>query len=188
MKKIGIFLLAVSCVFSLTLIYANVTQEELSKNLLRMHIIANSNSAEDQAVKLAVRDNILKNSNKNTSPKELENVAAAELERLGAEYGAKTTIERCYVPEKEYKDIRLPEGFYNCVRVVLGKGKGENWWCVAYPPLCFSEEVFGGLSEDGEKQLEAVLDEKTLKTIVKNGDINIRFKIVEEMKKIQKYL
>ena len=89
------------------------------------------------------------------------------------------------MPEKEYKNIRLPEGIYDCIKVVLGEGKGENWWCIAYPPLCFTEEVFGEMSPDAKKQLTDTLSKETLDTIIKNNDINFRFKIVEIIQKLR---
>ena len=167
------------------MLYASDIQQNLSENLIRMHIIANSNTLCDQGIKLSVRNRILKEAGKNADIKDIEQAAVDELSRQGAQYSAQASVERCYVPEKKYKNISLPEGMYNCVRVVLGNGSGENWWCVAYPPLCFTEEMFGEMSINGRTQLEAALDEKTLKTIVENGGVNFRFKIVEELQKLR---
>jgi stage II sporulation protein R len=71
-------------------------------------------------------------------------------------YGAKATYENSYVPTKEYKSVLLPQGYYNCLKVVLGDGVGENWWCIAYPPLCYTESMFGDLSENGIEELSSI--------------------------------
>lgn len=185
MKKLRLLFPIALCFLSITFIYGVDIQEDLSKNLLRMHVIANSNSEMDQNIKLEVRNEVLKNMTEFADTNALCETANRTLLGLGASYLAQTKIEQCYVPEKEYKNVRLPEGIYTCVKVVLGSGEGENWWCVAYPPLCFTEEVFGDLSEEGKKYLAENLDREALDTIIKNGDINFRFKIVEMIQKLR---
>lgn len=185
MKKCGMILTVLLCVLGISMLYAADIQKNLSDNLVRMHIIANSNTLSDQGIKLSVRNRILMETGNAADIQDIERAAKDELVRCGAEYGVRSSVERCYVPEKKYKNLSLPEGMYNCVRVVLGSGSGENWWCVAYPPLCFTEEMFGEMSIDGQSQLEAALDEKTLKAIVENGGVNFRFKIVEELQKLR---
>ncbi|MBO5059351.1 MAG: stage II sporulation protein R [Clostridia bacterium] len=185
MKKLCLFLLLLLCCGAISGVYAVEIQQDLSDNLVRMHIVANSDSENDQKIKLAVRDDILKSITEKTSVQDITDAANQSLKRLGTDYIAAAKPERCFVPEKEYKNLRLPEGMYNCVKVVLGEGAGENWWCVAYPPLCFTEDVFGDLSADGEELLKNQLSEEALKTIIKNGDINFRFKIVEDIQKLR---
>lgn len=186
MKKISMVLLMLLCVFGTAFWYSAEVQRNLSDNLLRMHIVANSDSEKDQNIKLEVRNEILKNMNESATLGQLESSAREKLRALGADYGARASLERCYVPVKEYKNISLPEGYYNCVRVVLGRGEGKNWWCVAYPPLCFTEDVFGDLSEEGKKKLEQQLESESLDAIIKNGGVNYKFKIVEEIQKLRK--
>lgn len=185
MKKCGMILTVILCALGISMLYAADIEKNLSENILRMHIIANSNTLRDQGIKLSVRNRILKEMGNTSNIDNIERAAADELTRRGAAYGVCVSREHCFVPEKKYKNISLPEGMYNCVRVVLGSGEGENWWCVAYPPLCFTEEMFGEMSIDGQSQLEAALDERTLKTIVESGNINFRFKIVEEIQKLR---
>lgn len=187
MKKLGLLLPLFLCVLSFTFIEAMDIQQDLSGNILRMHIIANSNSEKDQSIKLKVRDEVLKNMTASPDTAVLSDIAGSTLSSLGVPYTAYVKTERCYVPEKDYKNLRLPEGIYNCIKVVLGNGSGENWWCVAYPPLCFTEEVFGDLSEDGKKYLLENLDKNTLDAIIKNGDVNFKFKIVELFQKLRFY-
>lgn len=186
MKKL--FPLIFLCISALALIYSCDVQNDLSSGLLRMHIIANSNSEHDQQTKLTVRNEILNTVNKNSTLNSIEETACRTLADLNEKYGARVYLENCFVPMKTYKNISLPEGNYNCLKIVLGSGNGENWWCVAYPPLCYTEDMFGEISESGKKQLETALSSESLKTIVYNGDINIRFKIVEEMQKLRRNL
>lgn len=185
MKRFCLFLLSLLCTVSFGAVYAYGVQADLSNGLLRMHIISNSNSDADQSIKLAVRDEITSESDSVSDLSEINSSARLVLSRLGAEYGVRTELERTYVPEKEYKNIRLPEGIYTCVKVILGEGQGENWWCIAYPPLCFTEEVFGEMSAEAEALLKNRLDEESFRAIVKNGDVNLRFWILEEFQKLK---
>lgn len=186
MKKTGIFIMFLLCLFSLEMVESEQIQENLRENLLRLHIIANSNSGKDQKVKLEVRDELLKAGSYDTA--ELEKTANETLSALDAGYGARVSYKKRYVPQKTYKNIALPEGVYTCIDVVLGNGAGENWWCVAYPPLCFTEAVMGDMSEEAKKELKKRLSEESLRTILKDEKINYKFKIVEDFQKIMKFL
>lgn len=188
MKNFCLFLLSLLCAAAFGAVYAYGVQADLSEGLLRMHIIANSNSDADQSIKFAVRDEITGSSDSVSDLSKINSSANLALSRLGAEYGARTELERTYVPEKEYKNIRLPEGMYTCVKVILGEGQGENWWCIAYPPLCFTEEVFGEMTAEAEALLKNQLDEESFRAIVKNGDVNLRFWVLEEFQKLKSLL
>lgn len=179
------------CIFSLcgiSGVYADNIQTDLSENLLRLHVIANSNSEADQRIKLTIRDEILKNASEVPDKAKIDTVVNETLKGLGVTYCGKTSVVRRFVPEKEYKSIRLPEGVYNCINVVLGAGNGENWWCVAYPPLCFTEEVFGELSDSGKLLLENKLSKESFRAIIYDGDVNIRFKLVDQFLKLKNRL
>ena len=188
MKYFSLFLLCIFSVFGISGVYAENIRTDLSENLLRLHIVANSNSDVDQEIKLKVRDAILRNSIQQPTLSQINATVSETLLNLGTDYGHKTQMLRRYVPEKEYKNIHLPEGLYNCINVVLGNGAGENWWCVAYPPLCFTEEVFGDLSAEGKLILEQKLSKESFRAIVYNGNVNIRFKIVDEFLKLKNRL
>lgn len=188
MKYLYLLVLSVISLCSICGVYAENIRSDLTENLLRLHVVANSNSKEDQEIKLMVRDEVLKNSSGIPDKDTITNSAQTVLAKVGAEYGCKTAITRRYVPEKEYKSIHLPGGVYNCIDVVLGDGEGENWWCVAYPPLCFTEEVFGELSPSGRLLLENQLSPESFRAIVYNDGINIRFKLVDEFIKLKKML
>ena len=188
MKYFCLVLITLFSLFGISGVYADNIRTDLSDNLLRLHIIANSDSAEDQDIKLAVRDEILKVTSNIPDNSKIENVVNKTLLDLGTAYSGKVSLIRRYVPEKEYKSIRLPEGIYNCINVVLGDGKGENWWCIAYPPLCFTEEVFGELSEEGRLLLENRLSEESFRAIIYDGKVNIRLKIVDEILRLRNRL
>ena len=119
----------------------------------RLHILGNSNSADDQQVKLRVRDAVLEATKDITKCK---NEAEAEeyirknlgiiletanetLAENGFDYTAAAEIGNFHFPEKSYKKITYPEGNYGALRIILGEGRGDNWWCVMFPPLCISE-------------------------------------------------
>lgn len=128
--------------------YESVADE----SLIRFHVIANSDSVYDQSVKLKVRDEVLATVNgllrdaKSTEEarailKEQKSLitatANAALKKENCPYTAVTTLGTSVFPTKTYGDLTLSAGKYNACRIVLGEGKGKNWWCVLYPPLCF---------------------------------------------------
>lgn len=187
MKKILILLTTLFCIFSISCVYSVSIQKNLSENLTRLHIIANSNLAIDQSIKYALRDEILdyvKCRKKLPKLSELLEVSTNYLDKIGAPYSATVSYEKSYVPKKDYKTLSLPQGRYNCIKVTLGDGLGENWWCIAYPPLCYTESMFGELSDSGADSLSQILDKETISVITKEKGINFRFKIVDEIQKI----
>ena len=163
--------------------------EDIRSNVLRLHVIADSNSSEAQSVKLKVRDAILKESGElfegNTSidgaeirlSENLElmkEVAERTLKENGYTYSAEVEITECYFPTRQYGDITLPAGYYNALRVVLGEGEGENWWCVMFPPMCLP-----AASKD-EAELDDVLNEKSIDIVSHSGKYEVRLWIVEK--------
>lgn len=184
MKKVTVFIAYLLCLFAVGMVKSAQIQENLSENLIRLHIIANSNSEIDQKIKLDIRDELLKA--ETYDAKKLKEVANSFLENTG--YGAEVCYRKRYVPEKSYKNIALPEGEYTCLDVILGKGGGENWWCVAYPPLCFAEAVTGELSGEAKKELKKRLSSESLETILMEEDVTYKFKIVEDFQKIIRFL
>lgn len=132
--------------------------EANSSDVFRLHVIANSDSASDQRIKLLVRDEVLSSgaaladaaSARDTKDYVLNNgqalldAANAILRREGADYGAQLVMGRFDFPSRSYGNATLPEGEYDALRIVLGDGEGQNWWCVMYPPLCLSEPVEEG--------------------------------------------
>lgn len=171
--------------------------KDIRSNVLRLHVIADSNSTEAQKVKLLVRDALLEEGrelfegNGNIEEAEIrlsENIdkmkAVAErtLREEGFTYSAEVEITECYFPTRQYGNVTLPAGYYNALRVVLGSGEGENWWCVMFPPMCLP-----AASED-EARLSDVLDEKCLDIVSDSGKYEVRFWIVEKWYELKSWI
>ena len=127
------------------------TQDELADKVVRLHVLANSDSEEDQALKLRVRDAVLEQATAILEQSadrreaesrlrgqllELERIAAKEIAAEGYDYPVTVNLENTDFPTKEYDGFTLPAGEYLALRVIIGEGKGQNWWCVVFPPLC----------------------------------------------------
>ena len=124
---------------------------ELADHVVRIHVVANSDSPEDQALKLAVRDGVLECAQRlypegagreealeilSEHLGELEQAGACVVKQWGAEQGICASVEESWFPTKWYDGFGLPAGKYAALKIVLGEGEGKNWWCVAFPPLC----------------------------------------------------
>lgn len=127
------------------------TQQEISDKVVRLHVVANSDSEEDQALKLRVRDAILARTTALLEASddrseaeglirgqllELENIAAREITAAGYDYSVEARLAELDFPTREYESFTLPAGNYLALQVVIGEGEGKNWWCVVFPPLC----------------------------------------------------
>ncbi|MGI5850424.1 MAG: stage II sporulation protein R [Christensenellales bacterium] len=170
-----------------------------SEELIRFHVLANSDSPEDQELKLKVRDRIIEAMNpKFETSKSLEEtreiiihnledieaIASEEIKALGHDYNVKATLGKALFPTKSYGSITLPAGTYEALRIVIGKGEGSNWWCVLFPPLCFIDIKNGLTSEKTKNELMSVLSEEEFKSIqtISSEDqlpIKLKFKVVE---------
>lgn len=193
MRKVFVFNGIVILILMISTVYYISLYDDISGNLVRLHVISNSNSERDTKIKLLVRDNILNDVRKkiNCNSKrtdilkalpEFEESANDFLEKSGIDYRARVIYEKADIPRKEYNGIVLPAGDYCAIKVLLGDGKGENWWCVAYPPLCFTESVMGGLSKDGEEMLRGAMDYNSYRMIT--SEVKYELKIVEIAKKV----
>ncbi|AEV67342.1 stage II sporulation protein R [Acetivibrio clariflavus] len=179
--------------------YSENINSGLSQNLLRLHVIANSDSPEDQQLKRDVRDVILDYMKKEL--KDFDNVEDAKLQvgknldkiktlaeneirRQNKDYSVKVMLGNFPFPTKMYGDIALPAGNYEALRVVIGEGEGQNWWCVMFPPLCFVDATHGTIPDSVKEELKSVLTKEEY-SIVASVDmedeipIEIKFKIVE---------
>lgn len=162
---------------------------DLQSGLLRLHIVADSDGVQAQAVKLKVRDAVLTQ----VHPEDKNFLESAEtaanrvLAENGMDYRAKAYYGRFYFPTKQYKNITLPAGKYYGVRLVLGRGAGKNWWCILYPPMCMVNDREMALEKDSAEILKRTLMPQSYELITAHGDkIQIRFKTVEIIRKIQK--
>ncbi len=181
----GLLLAAVLCA------YQQQAQQQLAAKLTRLHIIASSDSEEDQAVKLLVRDFILESGRKaglNTAAGvtpsmlcDIENWANEALKNIGSADSARATLENVFIDTRSYEYFSLPAGNYDAVRVIIGEGQGKNWWCVLFPPLC------NGVAEGDadEALLGSGLNEDEISYITEDGTTYVvRFKLAEMIGKL----
>lgn len=163
--------------------------EDIRDNVLRLHVIADSDSAEAQSVKLKVRDALIKEGRElfegnmnieaaqvrlSGSLDRMKEVAERTLRENGYTYSAEVELSECYFPTRQYGSVTLPAGNYNALRVILGSGEGQNWWCVMFPPICLP-----AASKD-EAKLDDVLDEKSMDIVTGGKKYEVRFWIVEK--------
>ena len=171
--------------------YAKSVSEDLENSIFRLHVIANSDSKEDQNLKYIVRDKLLQYMNSylsNTSTKEdaikianehldeFKQVAINTIKEQGYSYNVNVKVGNFEFPTKTYGDISLPAGFYDALRVEIGEAKGQNWWCVMFPPLCFVDVTSGVVPEESKKELQNNLSEEEFALISDNQSSNIQFK------------
>lgn len=169
--------------------------------LIRFHVIANSDSDKDQKLKLKVRDEVisylqpkLENSNSieesekiiKNEYKTLENISKKVISKNGYNYIVKVGLEYSNFPAKQYSSVVLPAGKYKALRIIIGEGKGKNWWCVMFPPLCFVDVTSGIVPDDSKELLKENLSQEEYDLIcngnsedLNNSDITFKFKIVE---------
>lgn len=163
-------------------------------DVLRMHVIANSDSDGDQALKLKVRDAVLERgaelfdgtvtadeAKAKIEPQKAELEAAARevIEREGYDYPVSVNVVNEYFATRCYGDLTMPAGRYTAVKVVIGEGAGHNWWCVMFPPLCLPA------AQDRGGNIDAFLDGDELKVVESSGRYEPRFKIVEIIEELR---
>ncbi|MBR3816524.1 MAG: stage II sporulation protein R [Clostridia bacterium] len=163
--------------------------EDIRENVLRLHVIADSDSEEAQSVKLKVRDALLSEGRElfegNSDIEEAETSISENLELMkaaaertlrenGYTYSAEIELTECYFPTRQYGGVTLPAGNYNALRVVLGEGEGHNWWCVMFPPMCLPA------AQKEQAKLSDVLDERGLDIVTGGKRYEVRLWIVEK--------
>ena len=200
MKKILNFSLLIFLLFLYIFIsaqsYVSAVSANLSDGVFRLHVIANSDSDKDQQLKLKVRDSLLEYMNEicsNCSTKEeaisIANNHTADFQKIaeqtiienGFNYPVKININNFYFPTKNYGDISLPAGIYDALRVEIGDAKGQNWWCVMFPSLCFIDISSGIVDEEAKNNLENNLEKESY-TIISNtnkSEVKFKFKLIE---------
>lgn len=153
----------------------NTIQQGIAKEIVRFHVLANSDSEQDQELKMAVKERIvhymqeiLADAGSVQQAKEkikdnLENIrkeAMQEIHRQGYSYPVEARLETCYFPMKSYGDCTFPAGDYEALRICIGEAKGHNWWCVLYPNLCFVDSLHAVVPEEEKQELRNVLTEE----------------------------
>ena len=166
----------------------NQMQEELAEQVFRFHVLANSDSAKDQALKMQVKEAViaymkqeLPESDSVETTKEwardnldeIVKVAGQIVVAEGYDYAVTAEVTTCDFPDKTYGDITFPAGRYEALRIEIGEAEGQNWWCVLYPNLCFIDAVHAVVPKEGKEDLKEVLEEDTYEMVT----ATTRFKI-----------
>lgn len=186
-----LFLYTTICAFS----YAETTSSDIANSVFRLHVLANSDSDEDQQLKYKVRDSLLNYMNnlcKNCSTKEeamqivsdhkdeFKQVALNTIHDEGYSYNVEIEIGNFEFPTKHYGDISLPAGYYDALKIEIGEAKGKNWWCVMFPSLCFVDISNGTVPEESKEELQEVLSDEEYSLISdSNTSTQLKFKILE---------
>ncbi len=181
--------LAAALVLSLAVSLCGFSGEcnQIRERVLRLHVLANSDSDEDQLLKLKVRDtvistaaNIFDAANNEgealaVAQKRLNEIETAAQRRVfneGYDYSVKASLCEMYFTTRQYDNLMLPAGIYDAVRITIGEGKGKNWWCVIFPPICVSAATDAA-------ELPDVLDPAQEQIVTQPKRFKVRFKIVE---------
>ena len=176
--------------------YVDAVSNNIADSVFRLHVIANSDSKEDQELKLKVRDELLSYMNiiskdstskqeamqiVNEHKEEFTQIAKKVIKENGYNYTVNVQIGKADFPTKYYGDITLPAGTYDALKVQIGEAKGQNWWCVMFPPLCFVDVSTGIVPDNSKQELKQSLDNEEYDLISKtdNNEISFKFKIVE---------
>ena len=200
MKKIILIsTILVTFIFCEVANYSKSINMGLANNMLRLHVVANSNSKNDQLLKLKIRDKILEyvgtilQNSRNID--ETQYIISQNLDNIyevvknylaenNLNYDVNLRLGEFPFPTKSYGDVILPAGKYQALKVLIGEAKGNNWWCVLFPPLCFVDATHGELSIDAKQKLknELTKEEYDIITCTKNSEdipIKVKFKAVE---------
>ena len=204
MKKIKIILILIILftifIFTCAYSYVSAISDNLYNSIFRLHVIANSDSEEDQNLKYIVRDNLITYINENCKDfsskddvvqyannhiEEIKKIAENTVKQNGFNYPVTIEIGKFDFPTKSYGDISFPSGLYDALRVKIGKSAGKNWWCVMFPPLCFVDTTTDIVSDSSKESLQKTLSNENYKIVSENdnSEITIKFKIIEFFEK-----
>ena len=167
-------------------------QQGIAGEVFRLHVIANSDTEKDQELKLKVKTRIVEylkeilgedaglEETKEavlTHLTEIEQEAENLIEEQGFDYPVEVVVEKTYFPEKTYGDCTFPAGEYEALKVKIGSAKGQNWWCVLYPSLCFLDDTYGIVTEEKKEDLKEVLTAEEFQEILgdSRGKKKLRF-------------
>ena len=191
-----LFIYTFICAFS----YVNAVSTNIQDSVFRLHVIANSDSEEDQNLKYIVRDKVLEYINSisgNQSSKEeviklanenideIQKIAEDTIHENGYDYSVKLNIGNFAFPTKTYGDISFPAGYYDALKIEIGEANGQNWWCVMFPPLCFVDVTSGVVPEESKEIIKENLSDEEYELVSENSnDVSFKFKIVEMFQNI----
>ena len=175
--------------------YTHAVTTDIADSVFRLHVIANSDSDEDQNLKYIVRDKVIEymsSISQNASSKEdVIEIAKANLDKIqaiasqtirenGYTYSVNVEVGNFSFPSKRYGDITLPPGYYDALRIKIGEAEGQNWWCVMFPPLCFVDVTSGVVPDKSKEIMKENLSKEEFDLISKNSnEVKVKFKIVE---------
>lgn len=175
--------------------YTHAVTTDIADSVFRLHVIANSDSAEDQNLKYIVRDKVIEymsSISQNASSKEdVIEIAKANLDKIqaiasqtirenGYTYSVNVEVGNFSFPSKRYGNITLPPGYYDALRIKIGEAEGQNWWCVMFPPLCFVDVTSGVVPDESKEIMKQNLSKEEFDLISKNSnEVKVKFKIVE---------
>lgn len=189
-----VMLLAGGCLWKYQEFQLQRTQQEIAEKILRFHVRANSDSREDQALKLKVRDAVgafMEQKLAHAADREecmrivqqhlpqIVSTAEQTIRQEGYVYPVSAQIGTVDFPQKTYGNYTFPAGDYEALNLVIGSGKGQNWWCVMYPNMCFHGAVYEVVDEDARKSLKRVLSEDEYDAVLKSGKYRVRFKYLD---------
>ncbi len=201
MKRINIrnltiaFLVALILTVSVEAVGFEAKCDDLRNNILRLHILANSDSEQDQLLKLKVRDAIISadivNFNECTNVTQAISIANSNIEKItdvakkvindnGYNYEVTATVDKSYFNTREYDNFTLPAGIYDALIIKIGSAEGKNWWCVMFPALC--------LPSASDASLTDCVSDDSAEIAVEPQKYQIRFKTVEIYQHIKKIL
>lgn len=189
-----LFILAGGCLWKYQEYEMEQTQRQIAEKILRFHVRANSDSSRDQELKLKVRDAVgammeqkLSGVHSRTecgrivqeNLSQIVDTAQLTIRQEGYTYPVTAQIETVKFPQKTYGNYTFPAGDYEALDVVIGSGKGQNWWCVMYPNMCFHGAVYEVIDKDARKSLKKALSEDEYDAVLKSGKYKVRFKYLE---------
>jgi len=191
-----IFILLTLYIFICAFSYARSVSENIADSVFRLHVIANSDSVEDQNLKIKVRDELISYMNvlskdatskeevmqiAKTNKKKFEKIAKEVIYENGFNYTINSTVGKAEFPTKNYGDISLPAGNYDALKIEIGEAKGQNWWCVMFPPLCFVDVSSGIVPDTSKQEMKENLNDEEYDLISKtdNSEISFKFKLIE---------
>lgn len=165
-------------------------QKKMAGEVFRFHVLANSDSDKDQALKMKVKENVIAYMKEElpesesvemtkawakTHLEEIEAVAEETLQKEGCDDSVVAKVTNCYFPDKTYGDVTFPKGRYDALRIEIGEAKGQNWWCVLYPNLCFIDAVHAVVPDEGKEELKEVLDEEEYEMVTATSKFKIKW-------------
>lgn len=176
--------------------YADKTACAIADSVIRLHVIANSNSEQDQRLKLFVRDEVTEHATHlfaeetdisaarlkiENSISRIQKIAEEAVAKQGYDYDVRVSLGKSDFPTKTYGNVTLPAGTYEALKIEIGEGSGQNWWCVMFPPLCFVDAATVQLPEQGMEILKSTLSEGEYKLITEKDSlpVELRFKVFE---------